>query len=182
MKLKHALLGIVALALCAYLPATSAGAFTSPLVSPLPTPTPVVAVCGYDLGCTEQDGTESCVWLIKNNDPTYWQRKLIARPDYCQYVPCAEAGGSILSCAWPAGTEWAQLPVPVPTSTPIPQPTVTPTPEWLHSRHPGLEPEVTPEPTPAPSTWQDAGLWQGVYLLLVNERGEYCLPELAGCE
>ena len=44
-------------------------------------------------------------------------------------------------------------------------------------------PTVIPEPTPSatPSTWSDAGLWMGTYRLLVNERGDYCIPELAGC-
>ena len=42
---------------------------------------------------------------------------------------------------------------------------------------------VIPEPTPSatPSTWSDAGLWMGTYQLLINERGDYCIPELAGC-
>lgn len=47
---------------------------------------------------------------------------------------------------------------------------------------PLAQPTATPEPTTVPSTWMDAGLWQGAYVLLVNDAGLYCLPELAGCE
>lgn len=156
---------LITMAVLAILPGT-VDAFTSP-VSPLPTPEPI---CGANLGCSVIDGVETCSWLMPDGPPEQWHFDMIDQHQ-CEMRVCPALEGSVLTCSWD-----------VPAT-----PTPTLTPEWLHSRHPEPEPTTaptaTPEPTPVPvaSTWTDAGLWQGVYVLLINEAGLYCLPELAEC-
>ena len=63
---------------------------------------------------------------------------------------------------------------------------------WACAWHDCHDPNYSPtaEPTPQPelqpaqpefSVWYELDLWQGRYILLQNQYGEYCLPELAPC-
>lgn len=195
MNWKHALLSIAVLALCVYLPATSAGALTSPLESPLSTPD---APCGT-LGCTVTGGIETCAWLLPDSQqPQRWQYEMIAQHE-CTFVSCPAMGAYVLTCWWDAPTpirddepghidgEVTCTPTPAVFVSPLVSPLATPAfsatlegSVLTDSRNVPAAP--VPEPTTAPSTWQDAGdLWMGTYRLLINERGDYCVPELAGC-
>ena len=65
----------------------------------------------------------------------------------------------------------------------LPQP--TPEPEV---RSQGVLPQPTPEPTKSPepverSVWQDHDdLWMGEYWLMVDQFGNFCIPDLAECK
>jgi len=74
-----------------------------------------------------------------------------------------------------------ESPLPTPTGE-IPPELCTPSAGDESSANGPYTPAVGPTEVPPELEWRDAGaLWMGVYKLLTNDAGRYCLPELAVC-